>query len=165
LTTRPVGDIRRVTRILVWGMSWFALFWLWLLLAGEWNSEEWVAAAAAATLGASIFEVARTRLGWRSRIPARALADVPAVILAVFVDFGIVVWALLAGALRGEIVRGEFRSRELARSGDALDAGTRAWTALAASYSPNAYVVDIDRESHTVLLHDLVPLAYSEEPA
>jgi hypothetical protein len=36
---------------------------------------------------------------------------------------------------------------------------------LIAGWSPNAYVVDIDEESGTVLLHDLVPNRASEEPA
>jgi hypothetical protein len=43
--------------------------------------------------------------------------------------------------------------------------GPRAWTALAASYSPNAYVIDIEPETHRVLLHDLVPRRESERPA
>ncbi len=153
-------------RVLAWAGWWLALFWLWLLLAGEWNRQEWVAAAAAAAFGASLGEFARARTGLHARVPLRALADVPGIVLEVFVDFGIVVWALLASALRREIVRGDFRSRKLSRgSRDAHAAGPRAWTALAASYSPNAYVLDIDRESHVVLLHDLVARRASEKPA
>jgi hypothetical protein len=36
---------------------------------------------------------------------------------------------------------------------------------LVAGYSPNAYVVDVDVDEGTVLLHDLVPWRRSEEPA
>jgi hypothetical protein len=80
------------------------------------------------------------------------------------VDFGIVVWALLASVARREVVRGSFRSRELDRKRDAGGAGPRAWVALAASYSPNAYVVDVEPDA-TVLVHDLVPHRRSESPA
>jgi hypothetical protein len=35
---------------------------------------------------------------------------------------------------------------------------------LVANFSPNAYVIDIDRQQNLVLLHDLVPFRKSEEP-
>ena len=41
----------------------------------------------------------------------------------------------------------------------------RGWIALLATYSPNAYVVEIERERSLVLLHDLLPRRSSEEPA
>ncbi len=163
--TGRAGDIRGVKRVVAWAAWWLALFWLWLLLAGEWNRQEWVAAALAATLGASVGELARARTGFPSRVPLRAVADVTKIVVAVFVDFGIVAWALVASALRRRVVRGSFRSRPLTRPRDARGSGPRAWTALAASYSPNAYVIDVDREHRSVLLHDLVPHRSSEKPA
>lgn len=151
--------------VVAWVGWWIALFWLWILLAGEWNRQEWVAAAAAATVAASVAELARSRTGFSARLPLRALADVPQLLLMVAVDFGIVVWALLASLGRREVVRGSFRERELSRGEDATGVGPRAWVALAASYSPNAYVLDIDPESRRVLLHDLVSNRSSESPA
>jgi hypothetical protein len=63
-------------------------------------------------------------------------------------------------------VRGELVSRRLERGTDAArGVGPRAWTALAASYSPNAYVIAVEPESCTVLLHDLVRHRESEKPA
>ena len=41
----------------------------------------------------------------------------------------------------------------------------RAWLALLAGYSPNAYLVDVYPDTGTALLHDLVPRRSSEEPA
>jgi hypothetical protein len=83
----------------------------------------------------------------------------------VFVDFGILVWALLASVVRRRVVRGELVVREV-EGGSAVgrDVGRRAWTVLVASYSPNAYVVDLDPETQQVILHDLVPHRASEEP-
>lgn len=153
-------------RILVWTTGFAALFFLWLLLAGEWNRTEWVAAAAAAAVCATVAEVARERLDAPAP-PLEALTQVPTVVLGVFVDFGIVVWALVAGLARGSVVRGTFTAhvREDLRGDDAPAARRRAWAALAATYSPNAYVVEIQAEDGSVLLHDLVPKRSSEQPA
>ena len=149
-----------------WLGWWVALFWLWLLLAGEWNRVELVAAAGAATIAASLAELARSRTNLAATPPLRALSDLPQLLAMVVVDFGIVAWALLASAARREVVRGSFHSRELSRGRrDSHGAGPRAWVALAASFSPNAYVLDVDPESAVVVLHDLVPYRRSEEPA
>ena len=152
--------------VLPWVAWWLALFWLWLLLAGDWNRQEWVAAAAAATIAATLAEFARMRTGFRAHVPLGAVSDVPQLLAMVLVDFGIVVWALLTSLVRRRVVRGELTSRDLERGSSVADAvGPRAWTALAASYSPNAYVIDIDAEARTVLLHELVSHRQSERPA
>jgi hypothetical protein len=161
----PGGDTAGVRHAVSWLGWWLALFWLWLLLAGEWNRQEWVAAAAAAAIGATLGELARARTGASPSLPRRALADAPRALGMVVVDFGIVAWALLESLARCEVVRGEFRSHELAPATRARDPRLRAWTALLASFSPNAYVVEIERESRSVLLHDLRPYRRSEEPA
>jgi hypothetical protein len=84
----------------------------------------------------------------------------------VLVDFGVVTWALLASVARGRVVRGRLVSRQLEGGGVApRGAGARAWTVLVATYSPNAYPIDVDPEAGTVLLHDLVPNRRSERPA
>ena len=152
--------------VVAWVAWWLALFWLWILLAGEWNRQEWIAGASAAAISATVAEVARSRTDFSARLPARVLADVPQALWMVFVDFGIVVGALVASIARRRVVRGELVSRELeGGSRAARGVGPRAWTALAASYSPNAYVIDIEPETHTVLLHDLVPHRASERPS
>jgi hypothetical protein len=147
-----------------WLAWWLALFWLWFLLVGEWNPQEWVAAAVAATIAASLAELARTRTGFRARLPLRALADLPQALGMVVVDFGIVTWALVSSVARGRVVRGRLVSRELETAAAARGVGPRAWTVLVASYSPNAYVIDVDPETRIVLLHDLVPNRRSESP-
>ena len=45
--------------VVAWVAWWLALFWLWMLLVGEGNRVEWVAAAAAAAIGATLGELAR----------------------------------------------------------------------------------------------------------
>jgi multisubunit Na+/H+ antiporter MnhE subunit len=131
-------------------VTWLALFWLWLLLAGEWNEQELIAAAGAATV-ASLF-VRR----WTAARVARPWG-VPA---AIVVDFGVLMWALVRSLVRREVVRGEFVRRPVQVEGD----GARAWLGLLATYSPNAYIVGFDRTRQVVLLHDLVRRRPSERP-
>ena len=152
--------------VLPWLAWWLALFGLWFLLVGQWNREQIVAAAIAATIAASTAEFARTRTGFAAPFPIRVLAHVPQALGMVVVDFGILSWALLAGTVRRRAVRGELVSREHPRgSWVAQGAGARAWTVLVASFSPNAYVIDVDPATRVVLLHDLVPHRSSERPA
>ena len=151
--------------VVAWVVWWIALFWLWILLVGEWNREQVVAAALAATLSGAGAEFGRTRTGFSAPLPLRVLATVPAALGRVVVDFGIVSWALLASVVSRRIVRGRFITRELEPgSWVARGTGHRAWTVLVASYSPNAYPVDVDPETRRVLLHDLVPNRESERP-
>jgi hypothetical protein len=136
---------------------WVALWWLWLLLAGEWNRDEWIAATGAATVAATLGEIARTRAGVRLRIPWRRVSAVLRVPHMVVVDFALVMWALVR---RRE---GVFHTYEPPATGDdPQSVGIRTWVSLVANVSPNAYVVDINAR-HAVL-HDLVPFRKSEEP-
>lgn len=138
-----------------WVLWWIALWWLWMLLVGEWNRIEWVAAAGAATLGATLAELLRSSGRVRLGVPLERLRHLPAAFLQVFVDFGILAVALVR---RSE---GRYLAREFAPGGGPFNA----WTVWIAGLSPNAYVVDVDAERRTVLVHDLVPHRKSEEPA
>lgn len=133
-----------------WLAGWLALFWLWMLLAGDWSHTELVAAAAAATV-ASLF---------LRRLPGLRVTNVRSVPAMVFVDFAILMWALVRSALRREIVRGEFVRRPFRLD----DPGSRAWAGLLGTYSPNAYVVGFDTDREVALVHDLVRNRSSESP-
>lgn len=147
--------------LLAWVCWWTALFWLFLLLAGDWNRIELAGAACIAAVGATVAETLRSATGVRPGVPLRLLGSALTVPALVVVDFGIVLWALAASLARRRVVRGRFRARPT----DPGTATERAWTVLLATYSPNAYVVDIDPEHGQVLVHDLVPWRKSEEPA
>jgi hypothetical protein len=151
-----------VRHLRAWLLSAFALWWLWLLLAGEWNHYEWIAASAAAPLAAAIGEHARTQAGVHAAIPAGWALRGWSALLVVFSDFAIVMWALGRSALDRRVVRGAFRSHG---DDDLGDSGVRTWRNLLANYSPNAYVVELDPDAGLVLLHDLIPRRKSEEPA
>jgi hypothetical protein len=127
-----------------------------MLLNGDWNRYEWIGGACAATVAATIAELARAAAGVRLRVPLALLRRSGLVLPMVFVDFAILTWALVR---RRE---GRYLVRDLAEPADEAE---RAWTVLLAGFSPNAYVVDIDADRRQVLLHDLVPNRRSEEPA
>jgi hypothetical protein len=151
-----------VKHVLAWTAMWLALFWLWLLLAGDWNRIEIVAAASGAAVAATIGEIARTRAGVAPRIPLVWIGRAWSVPHQIVVDFGIITLALVRSVAQRKIVRGEFRAHPFpAHEGQ----GVRAWAVWAAQFSPNAYIVEVDGERELVLAHDLVPNRASEKPA
>jgi hypothetical protein len=140
-----------VRHALPWLAGWLAFFWLWQLLTGEWNHQEWIAGASAATVAATVGEITRTVGRLRPGSPAGAFARAGSALLQVFVDFAILMWALP----RRRSGRVHTRRRDLS--------GSRVWTTYVANFSPNAYVIDLDEEH--VTLHDLVMHRRSESPA
>jgi hypothetical protein len=156
-----------LARLGAWTAWWLAFFWLWLLLAGDWNRIEVIGAACGATLAATLAEAVRTAA--RQPLlaaPAQLLAAAraPAIVLA---DFGVLMWALLRSLVQRRVVRGAFVTRRFDAGPRTTPRGPahRAWTIWLAGLSPNAYVIEIDEEHDTVLLHDLVAWRPSEEPA
>lgn len=150
-------------RAAAWCLWFSALFWWWMLLVGEWNHEEWLAAAAAAALGATVAEACRRRAELELRLP-RELLGLPTALAMVLVDFALVCRELV----RLRRPRGRFVHRGASFDARGLDpAGVSrcAVVTLLASYSPNAFVIDVDRTQNRVLVHDLVVNRKSEEPA
>ena len=149
--------MKRVASVGAW---WIVLYWLWLAFVGEWNGLEWGAAAVAATVATAIAEVVRRQPLLRPAFRARWLLDAANLPLQILEDCLIVLAALPRRR------HGIFHARPTGPSGDSAEAaGRAAFLTIAASYSPNALVLDVDRESGTVLLHDLVPRRGSERPA
>jgi hypothetical protein len=151
-----------VKHVFAWLPAWLAAFWLWLLLAGDWNRIELIAAACGATVAATIAEIGRTRAGVAPRIPLRWAGRAWSVPHQIVIDFWIITVALARSLVRRRVVRGEYRAHPFP-AGEG--AGVRAWAGWAAQFSPNAYVVEIDPERELVLVHDLVPNRPSEKPA
>jgi hypothetical protein len=147
-----------VRHLRAWLSFFVVLWWLWMLLVGEWNHYEWIAATAAAAVAATVGEIARTSAKVHARIPLATLRTGWSAFLVVFTDFAIVMWALFTRR------RGAFRRHAAPRVGDDPEAvGVRVWINLLANYSPNAYVVELEHSE--ALLHDLVTRRRSEEPA
>ena len=123
-----------------------------------------MAGVAAAAVAATAALVVRDLglLAFRPR-PGR-FAGLRRVPLQVFGDFGILV-AALGRTLAGRPVRGVFLAKALPAHGPGSEAAfARATAEVAATYSPNAYVVDVDLDRNVALMHDLVRNSASEEP-
>ena len=135
-------------------LFFLTLWWLWQLLSGEWSGYEWIAGAAAAAVAAVLAELAVSRTEGRAAVPRAALTGVPSALAMVFVDFVLVMRALVHRQ------RGVLRETPFAHP-DAVP--YRAWVAIVADWSPNAYIVDID-EGRT-LSHHVLPNDRSQSPA
>jgi hypothetical protein len=156
-----------LARLGAWTAWWLAFFWLWLLLVGDWNRIELIGAACAAAVSATTAEVVRRCARLQLRVPLERLRASAALPLVVVADFGLVMWVLVLSLLQRRVVRGAFITRPFDAGAKTTPRGQahRAWTILLAGFSPNAYVIDIDEEEDSVLLHDLIAWRRSEEPA
>ena len=158
-------SVRR-TAALLWSatQAWVALYALWWLFVGSWSpwAAVWGAGlAVVATVGAMVAR--REKVG---RLPSAGamLADVASALRQIAVDFGVMTVVLaraVAGGDRGP--HGSFVVRDTDATGDDAVA-LRGWMVLVATYSPNAWVVDIDGSSGRALVHDLSVRRDSEEP-
>ncbi|HWE81502.1 MAG TPA: hypothetical protein VG265_07615 [Gaiellaceae bacterium] len=138
-----------------------------MLFTGAWNLVDVVAAGCAGLAAATIAERSRSLVRVDLRPPLERLRAGALSPLVVFSDFALLVRALARSAAQGTVVRGRYVARPFEPGAKTTRSGAahRAWTTLLGGLSPNAYVVDIDSETHTVLLHDLLPRRRSEEPA
>ena len=143
-----------------WLILWVALFLAWLLFSGDVNRIEVIAAACAATVGATIGEIARTKAGVHAAVPLRLVVPVLRAVAQVVPDFGYLIWALATG------VRGQTKRRAFHDVGDdPRSVGARAVALWSANLSPNAIAIDIDRDRHESIVHDLIVNRASERPA
>lgn len=131
------------------------MWWLWMLLVGDWNRYEWIGGACAAALGATLAELVHALSGVRLRMPWRVLASAPQALVMVLVDFATLTLALFRRR----------RGRFVVRDGAPPDPAVAAWEAQLTNLAPNAIVVDVDPERDQVLLHDVVEVRASESPA
>jgi hypothetical protein len=130
------------------------LWWLWQLLVGEWSHYDWIFAAGAALVAAVLAELAVSRTNGRARLPLDVLKGVPSALGMVFVDFAIVMTALVRRN-EGVLRETKFPHRD--------DEPHRTWATIVGDWSPNAYIVDID--DGRTLSHHLVPRDPSQRPA
>lgn len=149
-----------------WLILWVALFLAWLLFSGDFNRIEVIAAASAATVAATIGEIARAKAGVHARVPLRLGVPVLRAVVQVVPDFGYLVWALVLSSTRREIVLGQTKRRAFHDVGDdPASVGARAVVLWSANFSPNAIAIDIDREHEQSIVHDLIVNRASERPA
>jgi multisubunit Na+/H+ antiporter MnhE subunit len=127
-------------------LAWAALLGLWQLYVGQTTTQTTIAGAIAAGLavGAALL-VGRLGL-YRFGLDPRRLRRAAALPWEIVRDF-----ALLTRALARGRPAGAFREVDV----PARTAGDRALAGLLRSIAPNAYVVDVDRDRGSALVHEL----------
>jgi hypothetical protein len=143
--------VKHVAAVLLF---FIVLWWLWQLLTGEWSHYEWIAGAGAALVAGVLAELAVSRTEGRAPVPIAIITGAPSALGMVFVDFAIVLGALVQRR-EGVLRETTFEHPD--------DEPHRTWATIAGDWSPNAFVIDIG-EGRT-LSHHLVPKDASQRPA
>lgn len=156
----------------VWRAVAAAAAWIGILafafigFVGEWTAVDWVGAGATGLL-AGVLTIPMTSEGM-FRLKARLAwgRDLASAFAQTFIDFGIITAFLARSVASGRRGTGEFVARKFAAGKeDAEGTARRGFVMVAATLSPNSYVVDINVATHNRLSHDLVPHRASERPA
>jgi multisubunit Na+/H+ antiporter MnhE subunit len=143
----------------VFWLAWYLpLFGLWMLFVGSFSLEEIVLGALAAAVAATAADLVRAQDLVRFRMRPRWLSGVWRLPWQVVADSGLLAAALWRQLRRPGSVRGVFRVLPFPRDeGDGAAAAARRALAVAvASLTPNTYVVGVEGDEGTVLIHQLV---------
>jgi multisubunit Na+/H+ antiporter MnhE subunit len=145
---------RRAGAWLVW---WVLLMSFWVILDNSIESDELLAGAGAAALGAFLAELAFNQAATRFRM--RVQWAVPALRLPAQVlgDTGIVFAALWRRLARGQEPDSGFRELPVRYGDDTAEGVTRRVLLIGArSLAPNAFVLGIDSGRDVMVIHQLV---------
>jgi hypothetical protein len=154
----PVGRTERVPgvrRLAAWAIWWIVCWCTFQWLSGDWNAYEWIGGACVATVAATLAVILGAAARVEPPVVLGPLKGLPSALAMIFVDFGLLLVALVR---RGP---GAYVVRDAQHGGP----GEQAMTVWVSGFSPNAYVVEIDEDRGTVLLHDVIPNRNSEKPA
>lgn len=151
------GRSRVVSRISTWLAWWVLLMAFWVMIDDSIATDELLAGAGAAAIAALAAEVATQQAGVRFRVRPRWLLPALRLPGQVVSDTVTVYRALWQRVLSGKQPDSAFVT-ERVRFGDGSPAGmTRRLLLIGGrSLAPNAFVVDIDAETDTMVLHELV---------
>jgi hypothetical protein len=143
-------------RAAAWAFGWVFAGALYLLLIDTPSLPELIVGAAAATIAATGFELAREqqvvgasfRFGWLARV-YRPIVKVPS-------DIAFVSTVAIRQLFRPEPSRGQFRTVAFS-CGDQqeLETGRRALAESLGSFAPNTIIIGVDGERELILGHQL----------
>jgi multisubunit Na+/H+ antiporter MnhE subunit len=152
-------DQSRTRLAALWVAWWCALALVWLALVDTLQADELIVGAVSAALAASVAVVVHRR-GYIRFWPRLAwLREVPYLVRDVVVDCGLLSVALWQRVVLRRPVHGVTIRVPFHHGGDTgRDGARRALVNFAVSLTPNSYVVDIDPEGDTLLVHRLVDM-------
>jgi hypothetical protein len=139
-------------------LGWFAaLNVLWLAFISAFDPAETVFGIFASALAATAATAVRTTGLVEFRPRVAWLLAIWRVGPRIFVETYELFMVLWRRVMRGEPIRGRFRTEPFRIGRDARRAGARrAVRTIGESIAPNAYVVGIDEEHHEVLVHEIL---------
>lgn len=154
-SARPPGEQLRLRTAALW---WLALFGVWFVLVASLVHAEVAAGPAAATIAlvAVLGVSAHVRREFHARF--RWLGALRPVPVAIVGDTLTVFRALFRQVIGRERMHGEFRVVPFPRASreESEDAAWRAFSIIGTSVAPNTYIIGIDEERRTALVHQLV---------
>jgi hypothetical protein len=149
-----VPPIRRAGAWLAW---WILLMSFWVILDDSLATDELLAGAGAAALGATLAELVGNQSGLRLRVRIEWLRPALRLPAQVARDTWIVFGALWRRVAHGEEPGSGFVAVAVRQPG--ATAGDRSWRALEVwrlSSAPNSFALGIDQDREVVIAHQLV---------
>lgn len=129
----------------------------WVILDDSVETDELLAGAGAAALGAFMAEFVLHQTGVRFRMRSEWVAPALRLPVQAVLDTWIVFRALWRLTVRGEQPAGGFREVPVRYGGDsAQDVTRRVLLTGGRSFTPNAFVLGIDRARGVMVVHELV---------
>jgi multisubunit Na+/H+ antiporter MnhE subunit len=153
-TPARVPAIRRAG---AWLACWTLLMSFWVILDDSLATDELLAGAGAAALGATLAELVGHQSGLRFRIRVEWLTPALRLPAQVARDTGIVFAALWRRMAHGEEPRSGFVAVPVRPPGGAAD--DRSWRALEVwrlSVAPNSFALGIDQDRQVMIVRQLV---------
>jgi multisubunit Na+/H+ antiporter MnhE subunit len=150
------GDTFRRSAVLCCGW-WVAMFAAWVALVDTIAWPEIILGAGAATVATGVGFTVQRRGYIRFRPRARWLLQTPRLAWAVLADSALLAGALWRRVVGREVVEGVTIRVPFDYGGDnGRDGARRALVNLSVSLTPNSFVIDIDPEAESLLVHQLV---------
>jgi multisubunit Na+/H+ antiporter MnhE subunit len=156
---------RVVTRMGTWLAWWVLLMAFWIMIDDSLAADELLAGAGAAAIAALAAEIVSYQAAVRFRVRPRWLLPALRLPGQVVSDTVILCQVLWQRVITGKQPDSGFVTRP-ARFGDGSPEGmTRRLLLIGGrSLAPNAFVVDIDAETDTMVLHELVQRERGDRP-
>lgn len=149
--------VRIARRLGAWLLWWVLLMSLWVILDNSIASDELLAGAGAAALGACLTEVAGYQASTRIRMRIEWLVPALSLPAQVVRDTVIVFAALWRRLARGEEPASGFRELPVRYGSDTAEGKTRrALYVGGRSVAPNTFSLGIDRDRDVMIVHQLV---------
>jgi multisubunit Na+/H+ antiporter MnhE subunit len=154
---RPPETAPFARRAVAWLTWWILLMSFWVILDDSVATDELLAGAGAAALAAFLAELVTYQAAARMRIRARWLARVIGLPGQVAGDTVIVFAALWRRLAHGEEPPSGFRALPVPYGDDTAEGKTRRALLIGGkSLAPNTFVLGIDRDTSTMVIHQLV---------